>query len=84
MDPATLPPSRRMLDAARVIARLTESNGFAPSLHEIADVLGVNHARVRDLVHKGRARGLVAFEDGKPRTLRVVDHRALRKERGGK
>lgn len=75
------PPSPRMLDAARKITALTREHGYPPTFVELAAALGVTHARARDLVHKGRDRGLFEFKDGAMRTVRVVDQHG-RTDRG--
>lgn len=56
-----------------VIAALTREQGYPPSLREIANVMG--YASTQPVAyHLGllREQGVVAFEDGKARTIRVV------------
>lgn len=54
------------------VVRYYERYGFGPSIGEIAD--GVGRSKSTVLIHLRRLRreGLVAFEDGKRRTLRPL------------
>ncbi len=66
-------PTRRMHDLARAVEKLTRSEGYPPTLREVAAAIGVNTPRAHQLAHRARERGLLTFRDGSPRTLRVVE-----------
>lgn len=73
-------PSPRMLDLARVVVETTNREGRPPSRRELADLLAVSLGRVQDLIREGRKRGLIAFQPGEARSLRVVDRSPLRRQ----
>jgi hypothetical protein len=66
-----LPWTPRMVDLALEVEALTTAAGRPPTWHELAHALGVNVVTARDLAHTAKARGLVTWEVGQPRTLRV-------------
>jgi DNA-binding transcriptional MocR family regulator len=73
------PPSPRMIDLARVVDERTKRDGRPPSRRQLADLLDVSLGRVQDLIREGRKRGLVTFEPGEARSLRIVDRSPLRR-----
>lgn len=79
-----LAPSGRMLDLAAAVDELTRDQGFAPSLRELAGAIGTNVARAAALARGARERGLVTFKDSHARTIRVIDHAAIRRKRTAK
>lgn len=66
--------SRRQIQLVEVVQRLTAEAGFPPSVREIAVVMNVHHSRVAQLIASAAARGAVAFDRGRARTVRVVRH----------
>lgn len=68
----TTDAQRRLLAAIR---ERWASRGYAPSYRELADDLGVGINDVRQKLVRLRRDGLVEFEDGVCRTVRVVEVR---------
>ena len=81
---STKQPSGRMLDLAKIVDRLTRSEGYAPTLREVAQELETGLTRAQHLAHAARDRGLITFKDRAPRTIRVVDTAAIRMKRPAK
>lgn len=58
----------------RAVQNLTDELGYPPTFREVGKRVGLSSP---DTVYRRllalRGRGLVVWEDGKPRTLRVVD-----------
>ena len=67
---------QRRSQIAEAIRIGTETHGFAPSLRELSEVLRVSPSCVAQHLDAMRARGEVAWEDGKGRTLRLVPRAA--------
>lgn len=70
---STYVPKERDNQIISTIEELTASHGYPPTFQEIADDMGLSsrgsiHAKMETL----RALGLVTWEDGKTRTIRVV------------
>lgn len=77
MSPATQAQSR-VLDAIRKLSR----GGKGPSLAEIGGELGIkSQGHLHALLHGMRDRGLITFQDGKARTIRIVGELAGLHER---
>ena len=48
-------------------------NGYSPSVRDIGASVGISSAgSMKYRLHKLREKGLITFDDGKPRTIRVV------------
>lgn len=57
------------------IDRLSERMGYPPSLREVMGEVGLRStATIKYRLLRMRDKGLVEFEDRKPRTLRTVRH----------
>lgn len=54
------------------IKTLTKEHGFPPSIREIGAAVDVTPATVHTHLVRLRGEGRVAWNDGRPRTLRVV------------
>jgi repressor LexA len=62
---------QRVLEA---VAAFWAANGYSPSLDEIADLAGLAHrSSVHHHLRRLRADGLVAYEEGKARTVRLTE-----------
>lgn len=59
-------------DVLRAIRALIRSRGYSPSVREIADRLGVNVGDVHSKLARLRRDGMVRWDDGKARTIRVI------------
>ena len=46
--------------------------GYSPVVRDISAALGVSTSTVHYHMHRLRRKGLIAFENGKPRTVRLV------------
>ncbi len=69
----SLPPRQR--DVLRLIVRLTEEQGYPPTLAELALAMGLkNRMTVHQHVAALKKKGLVLWEPGLNRSLRVVTH----------
>lgn len=66
------PLSERQQAFVDAVDRLTRTNGYAPTIREVADVLGVCVTRAHDLAWACERHGTVAREPRIPRSLRVV------------
>lgn len=64
------PPQLALL---RAIRRRIATNGYSPSLRELADDMGTCVNDVNGKLHRLRREGLVTFVDGQARTVRVVE-----------
>lgn len=66
------PPTRehaKALDAIRDLSR----GGVAPSYAELGAALGLkSRGNVHALLHRMRERGLVEFEEGRARSIRII------------
>ncbi|MBY0358893.1 MAG: transcriptional repressor LexA [Candidatus Obscuribacterales bacterium] len=72
MDLYTLPP--RQKEVVRLIAELTEEHGYPPTLAELAKALGLrNRMTVHQHVVALKKKGIVRWEPGLNRSLRLVD-----------
>lgn len=70
---STVTVTRALRETQDVISAFIARNGYSPSLREIADCLGlcaVSTIHVR--LQKMRRLGLIAFEPGSSRTLRII------------
>jgi len=59
-----------------VIVAVTAEQGYAPTIRELAERLGVSPSCVALQLDTMRARGEVMWEEGRGRTLRVVPRAA--------
>jgi SOS-response transcriptional repressor LexA len=66
----TTDQQRAVLDA---LSRLSAAKGYAPTVREIADDLAVNVNDVMQKLWRLRRDGVVDWEDGRCRTLRIVE-----------
>lgn len=48
-------------------------HGFAPTIRELADAAELHHTTVMRWLDRLRARGVLTFEDGKARTIRLTE-----------
>lgn len=72
-----IPPTARQAAALDAIRRLTV-NGVPPSYDELAAELGLSgRSQVHYTLHRLKERGLVDFEYGRTRSLRVVERVTL-------
>lgn len=60
----------------RLIDELTRTHGFPPTISELSEArgkaqLGSSHKTTRQALRTMRAKGLVSWNDGQARTLRV-------------
>jgi SOS-response transcriptional repressor LexA len=69
--------SPRQAELVAVVERLTAQAGYPPSCREIAAVMGVHYSRAHQLIASAAARGAVARDPGKMRSVRVL-HRPTR------
>jgi len=66
-------PTPRLLEVVRAISRLTKRTGYAPTIRELAAELGIASTNgVGDHLDRARRLGLVTWEPGLDRTLRVL------------
>lgn len=68
-------PSGRMLDLAAAVTSIGSRQGYPPSFRQIGAELGVGLARVKALVWAAKQRGIIDFDHGVARSIRVVDDR---------
>lgn len=72
MDLYTLPP--RQKEVVKLIVQLTEEHGYPPTLAELAKALGLrNRMTVHQHVVALKKKGIVRWEPGLNRSLRLVD-----------
>jgi SOS-response transcriptional repressor LexA len=64
--------SERQQDFIDVIRRFEQTNGYRPSLREVARVLGLAPSRVQQLAIRAEALGALVRVPGKARSWRVV------------
>src|SRR5271154_6657969 len=65
----------RQRDVLRLIVELTEENGYPPTLAELAKALGLkNRMTVHQHVVALKKKGLVQWEPGLNRSLRVLEN----------
>lgn len=65
---------RAVLEA---ILTYTKENKYPPSVRELADMVNLkSSSTVHGYLHRLKMHGLIAWEPGSPRTLRVVDQNA--------
>lgn len=68
-----IPPTVKMARCLEAIRRLTTPAGVPPSYSELAAALGYAGApQICNLLRDMKARGLVDFEPGRARSLRIV------------
>jgi SOS-response transcriptional repressor LexA len=65
--------SSRQEEVLDVLRRMIAAHGHPPTTRELAAELGVNPSAVHGSLLRLRALGRVTWEDGRARTLRVVD-----------
>jgi len=71
-DPAGRRWTRRMIELATAVDGITYASGRPPSWRELAAALGVTRGTVRDIAARARARGLVTWQIGQARTVKVI------------
>jgi repressor LexA len=54
------------------IGRYWQEHGYAPAVRDVCALVDMSTATVHYYMVKLRKQGRVAYEDGKPRTLRLV------------
>lgn len=69
---ASLPPTRRWVELAAAVERLTAELGHPPGWTLLARELGIGASTVRELARRARDGGVVTFTEGQPRSIRVV------------
>lgn len=73
----------RQKDVIRFIVQLTEDHGYPPTLAELAKALGLkNRMTVHQHVVALKKKGLVHWEPGLNRSLRVLNHLQIEPEKG--
>jgi DNA-binding IscR family transcriptional regulator len=65
-------PTQRQTQVLDAILFLADDRGFPPTIREVAARLKTLPSNVHQILSRLRAIGLVDWEDGKLRTLRVV------------
>jgi repressor LexA len=71
--PDSRPPTLRQRDLLRAIAASVEVRGYPPTLRELCAALEVSSTTaVLDRLHGLKAKGLVDWSRGSPRTLRLT------------
>jgi len=60
---------RQLLDA---VERMTEANGFAPTLRELATAMELSLTRIAQLMESCQEQGLISGSSGIARTWRVI------------
>lgn len=65
-------PTKRQTQVLAAVMFLTDDRGFPPTIREVAARLKTLPSNVHQILARLRASGLVDWEDGKLRTLRVV------------
>src|SRR6516225_9010143 len=72
MDVESLPPRQR--EVLTLIVQLTEEHGYPPTLAELAKAMGLrNRMTVHQHVVALKKKGMVRWEPGLNRSLRVID-----------
>lgn len=69
------PPTARQLEVLHAIRRYTEAVGYPPTRRELATAIGLKNPQTQAVADHLRAlqrRGLVTWERGKARTLRLT------------
>jgi len=66
-----MPPTNKHLRYLEAIRRLTR-DGVPPTYLQIGAEVGSSAGNVCTTLHRMRERGLIDFEDGRPRSLRIV------------
>lgn len=66
-------PSPRQQDLLDAIVQLTAEKGFPPTTRELAEHLGIWNSAAGRMLQRLRDEGRVTWEDGRARTLAVVD-----------
>lgn len=71
---ADVKPTPRQEELLDVVRRFTADHGYPPTVREIRDGLGLNAvSRVARMLGQLREAGLIDWQDGLSRTIRVVD-----------
>jgi len=66
-------PTPRQLEVVGAIRHLTETHGYAPTLAELRNNLGIASANaISGHLKALRAKGLVTWKEGRSRTLRIL------------
>lgn len=69
----TVPKPSREGELFRFLCEFTQQNGYAPSIREMSAALGLQSVQaVHRYLDRLRKRGLVDWEPGKARTLRIL------------
>lgn len=69
----TVRVTRTERDTLTFIRQQIRSQGYSPTLSEIAHFFGVSPVTILERVCRMQRKGVVTREEGRPRTLRVVD-----------
>lgn len=56
-----------------VIRAYIDSHGYSPSMRDIAKAIGLSVSPTKRRLDLMRDKGLITFESGKPRTIKVVE-----------
>lgn len=66
-------PTARQVEVLTAVTRLTEAEGHAPTVRELADHLGISSNNgVMDHLRSLQAKGLLDWRPGRARTLRLT------------
>jgi len=68
-NPTLSPRQRQALDAIRAFS---QENGYQPTFEEIGEILGIHKATALEHLAALKAKGVVTWEPGQPRTLRIL------------
>jgi repressor LexA len=75
IPPSELTPRQRRI--LEFIAAFSASNGFAPTMREIGDGVGLTSSSVLNCLERLRDRGLLTWRAHSPRTIQVLDPGAV-------
>lgn len=65
-------PTKRQRQVVSAIEQLTAREGYPPTIREVADRLSTLPSNIHQILARLRLLGLVAWDPGRLRTLRVV------------
>ena len=70
----SLEPTKRQQEVLEAITKYIVMNGYPPSIRDLGEEVGLKSAStVSFMLTKLKEKGYVTWEEGKPRTLRVMD-----------
>ena len=70
--------TNKQIKLLNTINDFIEKHGYAPTIRELCSILNVSSpATINDKLKRLRKNGIITYEDGKSRTIKILDRKWL-------